>query len=82
LWASGREGLNGSFGHLLVLGAGVGHDGEACAVEDVEAEVAAAFGPLVVLFGQDGANPESPDAAGSGAGSSRYLSLDSPSRRR
>ena len=27
-----------------------------CAGEDVEAEVAAAFGPLVVLLGQDGAD--------------------------
>jgi hypothetical protein len=28
-------------------------DGDAGAGEDVEAEVAAAFGPFVVLFGQD-----------------------------
>jgi len=30
--------------------------GPPAAVEDVEAEVAAAFGPVVVLFGQDGAD--------------------------
>jgi hypothetical protein len=36
---------------------GVGGDqGEAGFGEDVEAEVAAAFGPFVVLFGEDGAD--------------------------
>ena len=42
-------------GHLLGVG-GVGDGGDAGAGEDVEAEVAAAFGPFVVLFGQDGAD--------------------------
>ena len=41
-----------------MAGAGGGFAG---AVEDVESEVAAAFGPFVVLFGQDGA-----DEAGDG----------------
>jgi hypothetical protein len=34
----------------------VGDDAQAGSGEDVQAEVAAAFGPLVVLFGQDGAD--------------------------
>jgi hypothetical protein len=53
---SGGEGLDGGLGLLLncvVDGLGAG--------EDVESEVAAAFGPFVVLFGQDGAD-ESDDA--------------------
>ncbi len=37
----------------MVLG---GAEGDAGAGEDVEAEVAAAFGPFVVLFGQDSAD--------------------------
>ena len=44
--------------HLLGV---VGVDGLG-AGEDVESEVAAAFGPFVVLFGQDGA--DEPDDAG------------------
>jgi hypothetical protein len=36
---------------LVVLGVG-GDEGESAAVEDVEAEVAAAVGPFVVLFDQ------------------------------
>src|SRR5580698_9007523 len=39
----------------------VGDEGEAGSGEDVEAEVASAFGPFVVLFGQDG-----PDEADQG----------------
>lgn len=35
---------------------GVGDEGESAAVECVEAEVAAAVGPFVVLFGQDGSD--------------------------
>src|SRR4051812_40528339 len=47
---------------LGVGGVGVGGDGsQPAAGEEVEAEVAAAFGPFVVLFGQDGA-----DEAGQG----------------
>src|SRR4051794_27626913 len=53
-----REGLEIWFGHLLVGG---GVDGLG-AGEDVESEVAAAFGPFVVLLGQDGA--DEPDDAG------------------
>ena len=48
---SGCDGLDGCFGHLLdifVDGLGLG--------EDVESEVAAAFGPFVVLLGEDGAD--------------------------
>jgi hypothetical protein len=52
----------------------VGVDGPA-ASEDVESEVAAAFGPFVVLLGQDGADEpgdartvgEDPDDAGAAA---------------
>jgi hypothetical protein len=52
--SSGAEG--GDAGHLLrLVGAGlVGSGGEPRAVQDLQAETAAAFGPLVVLFGQDG----------------------------
>src|SRR3954454_21562478 len=56
---SGCEGLHCGVAPLLalaVVGVAVGDDGESGAVQDVEAEVAAAFGPLVVLFGQDGAD--------------------------
>ena len=35
---------------------GAGREGDARAGQNVEAEVAAAFGPFVVLFGQDGAD--------------------------
>lgn len=64
-------GLEFGFGHLLddvtVDGLGAG--------EDIDAEVAAAFGPLVVLLGQDGANEpddgstvgEDPDHVGASA---------------
>jgi len=55
---SGREGLTVWFGHLLsddcVDGLGPG--------EDVDTEVAAAFGPFIVLLGQDGAHE--PDDSG------------------
>jgi hypothetical protein len=40
-------------GHLRISGRG---GGDAGACQDVEAEVAAAFGPFVVLLGQDGAD--------------------------
>ena len=58
----------------LRAGAGRG-EGDAGAGEDVEAEVAAAFGPFVVLFGQDGADEadqgvaagEDPDDVGAAA---------------
>ena len=56
---SGCDGLRGQVvGHLLVVvvGDGLGPG------EDVESEVAAAFGPFVVLFGEDGA--DEPDDAG------------------
>src|SRR3712207_3383838 len=47
-------------GHLLGGGGGVGvragEGSDAGAGEDVEAEVAAAFGPFVVLLGEDGAD--------------------------
>jgi hypothetical protein len=47
--------------HLL---GGVGGEGEAGAGEDVDAEVAAAFGPFVVLLGQDGADEADEGVAG------------------
>jgi len=56
---SGRKGLEAWFAHLLSDG---GVDGVG-AGQDVESEVAAAFGPFVVLLGQDGA--EESDDAGS-----------------
>ena len=43
-------------GHLLCGVSGVGDGSDAAAGEDVEAEVAAAFGPFVVLLGEDGAD--------------------------
>ena len=51
-------GSGGECGHGFVswLGGRVGEDGRACAGEDVEAEVAASFGPFTGLFGQDGAD--------------------------
>jgi len=53
----------------------VGDGGQAASGEDVEAEVAAAFGPFVVLFGQHGADEtddgvavgEDPDGVGTAA---------------
>jgi len=42
--------------HLFGGGVGVGDGGEAGLGEDVEAEVAPALGPVVVLLGQDGAD--------------------------
>ena len=59
-------------GHLR---GGAGREGDAGAGEDVEAEVAAAFGPFVVLLGQDGADEadqgvaagEDPDDVGAAA---------------
>jgi hypothetical protein len=50
-WSSG-DGLE--FEHLLGFGGGLG--GGAAAGQDVESEVAATFGPFVVLLGQDGAH--------------------------
>jgi hypothetical protein len=53
IWSGGE----GGDGHLLgVRGGGVGNGSDAATGEDVEAEVAAAFGPFVVLFGEDGAD--------------------------
>src|SRR4051794_35319402 len=49
---SGGDGFE--VGHLLSGGVGVGH-GLALG-QEVESEVAAAFGPLVVLLGEDGAD--------------------------
>ena len=44
-------------GHLRRrAGVGVGGQGESAAAQNFEAEVAAAFGPFVGLFGQDGAD--------------------------
>jgi hypothetical protein len=42
-------------GLLLVVGRGV-FEGGSAVLEEVEAEVAALLGPLVVLFGQDGSD--------------------------
>ena len=57
LWlGSGAERLEvAGGGHLLGVGA-VGGEGDAGAGQDIEAEVAASFGPFVVLLGQDGAD--------------------------
>jgi hypothetical protein len=57
LWlGSGAERLEvAGGGHLLGVSA-AGGEGDAGAGEDVEAEVAAAFGPFVVLLGQDRAD--------------------------
>ena len=52
LRGSGGDGLQ--FVHLLGVGGGFG--GGAAAGQEVESEVAAAFGPFVVLLGQDGAD--------------------------
>jgi len=72
---SGAERWDVAGWHLLGGHGGVGDGGEAGAGEDVEAEVAAAFGPLVVLLGQDGADEadqrvavgEDPDDVGAAA---------------
>jgi hypothetical protein len=60
---SGAERRDIACGHLLGCGRGrgrgrgrVGDGGGAGSGEDVEAEVAPAFGPLVVLFGEHGAD--------------------------
>ena len=58
---SGREGLQGGVAHLL-CDDGVG---DLCSGEDVESEVAAAFGPFVVLLGQHRSD-ESDDAGSVG----------------
>jgi len=50
---SGAERRHGR-GRLLLAAGGGGS--ESAAVQGVEAEVAAAFDPLVVLFGEDGAD--------------------------
>jgi hypothetical protein len=44
------------------VGVVAGDEGDAGPGEDVEAEVAAALGPFVVLFGEDGA--DAPDQGG------------------
>jgi hypothetical protein len=53
---SGCECRDVAGGHLLGVGGGVGDGGQSGAFEDLEAEVAAAFGPLVVLLGQHGSD--------------------------
>jgi hypothetical protein len=54
---SGAERRDVAGGHLLSSARGlVGDGGDAGPGQDVEAQVAAAFGPLVVLLGQDGAD--------------------------
>jgi hypothetical protein len=60
-WATALGGEGCGFGVLLFGGVG----GAAGAGEDIQAEVAAAFDPFVVLFGQDGAD-ETDEAARSG----------------
>jgi len=56
LWLCAERWDVGVRGYLHAgIGAG-GGEGDAGAGEDVEAEVAAAFGPFVVLFGQDRAD--------------------------
>jgi hypothetical protein len=68
LWsgAERREVVVG--GHLRGGAGGGGRDGDAGAGEYVEAEVAASFGPLVVLLGQDRADePDQGVAAGEDA---------------
>jgi hypothetical protein len=54
LGAERRDGVGG--GHLLGAGGGVGDGCQAGAGQDVEAEVAASFGPLIVLLSQHGAD--------------------------
>jgi hypothetical protein len=56
LVGSGTERQDGWGGHLLGAGRGIGVADRAkpAAGEDVEAEVAAAFGPFIVLLGQRG----------------------------
>jgi len=55
--ADGRSaGMVGWAGHLLVGDAGVGGGPQAAAGQHVKAEVAAAFGSLVVLLGEAGAD--------------------------
>ena len=64
--------FKGGFGHLR---RGVWDEGEAGSVEDVEAEVAASFGPFVGLLGEDRADEtgdhvavgEVPDTVGEAA---------------
>ena len=48
-----------SDGHLLSFGYGVDEAVLSAFDEDVEAEVAASFGPFVVLLSQDGADQRS-----------------------
>ena len=57
---SGAERRNG---HLLGVGR-VGERADAAVGEDVEAEVAAAFRPFVVLFGEDGNDQADEGVAG------------------
>src|SRR3546814_18235704 len=62
------------------LGFGVGDDGDAAAGEDLEAEVAAAFGPFVGLLGQDRADESHDGLAGGedadGVGVSADIALE------
>jgi hypothetical protein len=65
LAGSGAERLEAVVGGHLRNGGG---EGDAGAGQDVDAEVAAAFGPFVVLFGQDRAGePDQGVAAGEDA---------------
>jgi hypothetical protein len=65
LSGSGAERRDGRLGgHLL---SGVGDGADAAAGEDVEVEVATAFGALVVLFGQDGADEANEGSVGKDA---------------
>jgi hypothetical protein len=52
----GAERRDVAGGDLLGGGGGIGDGGDAGPGEDFQAEVAAAFGPLVVLLGQDRAD--------------------------
>ena len=72
---SGAERRDVAGGYLLGCGVGVGDGGDAGSFEDLEAEVAAALDPLVVLLGEDGADEagqgvavgEDPDDVGAAA---------------
>lgn len=74
-------GLAGECGHggFLAGGVGVGYEAQAAAGEDVEAEVAASFGPFVGLFGQDSSDETNDRCAvgedGDGVGASADLAV-------
>jgi hypothetical protein len=53
---SGAEGRDVGGGHLLGDGGGIGDETQAGLGKDVDAEVAAALDPLVVVLGQDRAD--------------------------